>query len=187
MINNENKFVIFDLDGTLIDSYECVLRCVYKALRSLGLDGTIELDQPTKEVGIIFAKIYSLYPTLSPTKFKELFDRIHFVDIDGVSLISESVSKLIQFHDKGIKTVILTNKWQPIAEKIVSQLQISNHCDIVIGRKNSASFKRNISKVHESLEQEKLEPCNCIVYIGDSLEDENIAGYFNIRFLNVNP
>ncbi len=183
-MSDNRKFVIFDLDGTLIDSYECVLRCINKTLCRFG-ENIILNNDSSPEIGIIFNLIFSKYFNIPREEFKNLFDKIHRIDTDGITEINSSVSDLINYHNQGFTTVILTNKWQPIAEQIIKQLNLITFCSHIIGRKGSINFKTDILEVAKSIQDIGLNFDDCYIYYGDSIEDELIAQTYNIEFKNV--
>lgn len=180
---DNRKFVIFDLDGTLIDSYECVFRCMNKALLELGRE-ILKEDVPI-EIGELFNIVFSRYPDVPKNEFKKLFDKYHFIDTQGIAIINYSVFELRYNHENNLITVILTNKLQTIAEKIVKQLNLTPLCNYIIGRKGTSNFKSDIPKVVKVIRAIGLDLINCDLYYGDSNEDKYIADAFNIKFINV--
>lgn len=185
--DSDRKFVIFDLDGTLIDSFECVLRCVNKALDSYSLPHVdIPKCERHNDIAIIFQKARSIIKNdIYYLEFKKRFDKIHLDDcIDSVIVKSHVYSELIRLYKNGVRIVILTNKYQPIAEKVCKHFLMPIDV-IIIGRKNALTLKSNCNQVIRILCNSQIQSENCLCYYGDSSEDKYIAERLKIKFLYV--
>lgn len=180
---DNRKFVIFDLDGTLIDSYECVLRCINKCLTyfdksALRIEGTAKPSD-------LFQKVFNLYPDIEQSLFKDLFDKIHYNDIDGIRIKEDVLVKLLSFK-RYAQIVIFTNKNIKIAKKILSNFNIIEHCDFIVGRDSNKSIKNTPEVLSVFFKENNLFIGNCISYFGDSQEDEHLSRTLNIHFTYVN-
>ena len=184
---SDRKFVIFDLDGTLIDSFECVLRCVNKALDSFSLPNVeIPLSERQGDIAIIFDKAKDIINgNIDFHCFKKRFDKIHYDDcIESVNVVPKTLTNLKDHFDNGVKLVIITNKFQSIAERICyhffKQFNIS-----IIGRLDCSPIKSDSNFVAELLQKNGLDPIDCLCYYGDTNTDELLSELMNIKFINV--
>lgn len=182
---SDRKFVIFDLDGTLIDSFECVLRCVNKTLGLYSLP-KIKILPSEREVGnieIIFKKAKEFIKgEQSFFDFKKCFDKIHFDDcIETVSINLNIYAELIHHKNNGVGIIILTNKYQSIAEKICKQILMLEDA-IIIGRKDAMPLKDDCNKVANALYNYQITMDCILCYYGDSSEDMNIANKLKIDY-----
>lgn len=174
---SDRKFVIFDLDGTLIDSFECVLRNVNKALDSFSIPHVdIPPDERHGDIAVIFSKAKVITNGIIDfCDFKERFDTMHFEDcIESITIINSSYNLLLKYREDGVRIIVLTNKYQPIAEKIC-KIFFANLCDIIIGRECHDYSKTKECQLMHYLSNNKINPNRVICYYGDSVEDCIIA------------
>lgn len=185
MQDNNQKFVIFDLDGTLIDSNDCVFHCVNKALDEFNLNKfrKSDFDSSTPLHKILSATESILeINKIALKRFYGKFDSIQLNVCQKKSpnsryypqIITNSLT-LLQYHvSLGHTIVILTNKAQRVANTIIDRL-FNEYDIIVIGRTGFKGIKRDPISVLSRLKEHKLNISNCIAYYGDSVEDSILA------------
>lgn len=180
---SDRKFVIFDLDGTLIDSFECVLRCVNKALDTFVLPHVkISPSERSNDIDVIFEKVKeTIKDKVSFNNFKALFDSIHLDDcIENVGCFIAASQQMIEHNNDKKIIVILTNKKDNIAKKIMAILY-PDITPIIIGRQGMASFKTK-SVIYTELSNRGIPAHDCVCYYGDSYIDFELANYLRIPF-----
>lgn len=186
---SDRKIVIFDLDGTLIDSFECVLRCVNKALDSLSLP-RVHMPRCIRHGNIsdVFEKAKEITQgILKFSEFKKLFDEIHLEDCtDSIVLDLNIYNQMVCYVRQGVKIVILTNKYQPIAEKICQTFFFDlMNAITVIGRKDEYPIKDDFKVIKQIFIDHDLFGAETLRYFGDSAQDKKLAQYFEIPFTEV--
>ena len=96
------KNIIFDLDGTLIDSSKSILLCLEESLKSMRIEPSVKLTSsligpPLKE---LIAKITSLENSKIRDriviKFKELYDNKFYKNIE--SFLTDDIKTNIEDH-----------------------------------------------------------------------------------------
>lgn len=186
MSGDNQKYVIFDLDGTLIDSFECVLRCVNKALDTFSLP---HVDIPPSDrhgdIDIIFDKAKRItVDKLDSFDFKKRFDEIHSCDyLKSVLIMDHILEKLVKYYEDGMGIIILTNKYLPIAEKICKEV-LSIEA-IVIGRTHYDLMNSKGNYLEHFCESNNISINQILCYYGDTQQDELISLQFNIPFYYV--
>lgn len=188
MSNDNQKYVIFDLDGTLIDSFECVLRCVNKALASYGLPSVmLPKSSSRKDIELIFNRAKKiLQDKVAWDDFKDLFDSIHLNDCIEDIVINPIANNLLrEYYDKGYAIVIVTNKLDKITEKICNTL-FPDYNILIIGRKSVSSIKSNWDYIAKRIYYLGFSLGSCLCYIGDTETDLRLSGQLSVRFYNIN-
>lgn len=184
---SDRKFVIFDLDGTLIDSFECVLRCVNKTLAYFDLPKVIiSQSSPRNDIELIFSKAKDIiHGKVQWNDFKNTFDSMHLKDcIEDVAINPIANNLLKEYYDKGYSIVIITNKLSVIAEKICNTL----FCDFnisIIGRLSVDSIKSDWAYIARKIADLDLSLGNCLVYIGDSEADYRLSKQLSVKFYDI--
>ena len=138
MINKPT--ILFDLDGTLIDSTEAIVNGFYKAFRSYNL------TEPTK------AQICSLVGHPLEYMFGSLGVKEHLI-ADFIAIYKddygfEAVSKASEFANLGV----VTTKTSLYSKNLLENLGILKYFSVVIGRDDVAYPKPNPEPILKALE-----------------------------------
>ena len=178
------KNIVFDLDGTLIDSSKSILLCLEESLKSLRIESKVKLTSsligpPLKE---LIEKITSLENSKIKDriiiKFKELYDNKFYKEIesfltdDQIESLNLKYNIFIATNKRFIPAVKIIDhlRWTPYIKDIYaldmpSGEKISNKSDLL-----SYLIKRESLGVKET------------VYIGDRYEDMESSFHNSIRF-----
>ena len=178
------KNIIFDLDGTLIDSSKSILLCLEESLKSMRIEPSVKLTSsligpPLKE---LIAKITSLENSKIRDriiiKFKELYDNKFYKNIesfltdDQIESLNLKYNIFIATNKRFIPAVKIIDylKWRPYIKDIYAldmpgSETISNKSDLL-----SYLIKRESLTVKET------------VYIGDRYDDMESSFHNSIYF-----
>jgi phosphoglycolate phosphatase len=182
------KAIIFDLDGTLVDSLEDLADSTNYVLSCYG--------QPTHEVQS-FKKMVgdgtrTLMSRALPADKQDLVEpalgkmREKYTEIclnktrpyDGLQKV------LAELKDRGVKLAVLTNKDQKMAEKIVTHF-FDQYFTIIRGTINAVPLKPDPKAVLEILKEMNVKPENA-AFVGDSNIDIKTAQAAGITGIGVN-
>ena len=180
--------IIFDLDGTLIDSAPDIHSCANILLKNNGYD-SIELALarsfigdgiPTfikriiRHVGIEYSK--DLHEKLS----LEFFSIYANNPTSNNALYPNVKSTLSQLHKQGLKLGICTNKTYKLTMLIIKQLELEQYFNSIIGGDSLPTKKPNpemlFASINELGEKEAI-------FVGDSEIDASAAKNANVPFL----
>ena len=103
---------------------------------------------------------------------------------DTAKIIDGALDVVQKVRARGIKTAILTNNGRPALEKILEQIPLRQHFDVIQTRHESPRpkpFPDGIEKIIETLGVSKEE----VVYIGDALIDAVAATRADVEFWGV--
>jgi len=189
MRNNELKSIIFDLDGTLVDSSESVLESIERAFSIC----SIQLLKPLNSE-LIGPPLIEILKTLSgesdktilnllAEKFKESYDNSGFKKTAVFSGINEMLNEL---NDSGFKLYIATNKRNIPTKKIINFLgwdglfkEIYSLDSFSPAAVTKTEILAKIINFHSLLKKN-------VIYIGDLEDDKISAQANNIEYIMVN-
>jgi len=194
--------IIFDLDGTLIDSADDIIICIRKSIEKFPEIGKINIDRniigpPIREI------INNLIPNLDEevknkilNYFKEYYYECNF---DNTKLINGVLDLLNLLKRNKIKTFIATNKPIYPTQKILSKFDLTDFNQIVTIDSVPGKYLKKNEMIYKIIHDNNLNKEETI-YVGDAVNDINAAkknkiksigflgGYGNANeIINANP
>ncbi len=169
------KIVIFDMDGTLIDSKKDItisVNYVRKINHNLSpLSEEYIVDVINKEVRNL-AKLF--YDTeIYEEKDKNMFEK-HYKKqcIENPYLYDGVKDILYTLKDNNIKLSVATNAPTPFAETMLEHLHVKNIFDLVIGADKVKASKPNPEMIHKILDYYKYDNNQDLAWmVGDNTKD----------------
>lgn len=187
------KLVIFDLDGTLLNSIYAIANATNKALEFFNLK-TYDVEEYNNFVGGGLRQLVELIVdkekyTIKSEDIVEKLLEIYQIEY-GYNLVEyEGIEKLLSYLDeKNIKYAIITNKDQDLAEKSVEITPLSkyNFYKIIgVDPLNIEDKKPNPVNVDRLIEELKIDRKD-VLFVGDMLVDYNTAKNADIDFAYCN-
>ena len=174
-----SRSIIFDLDGTLIDSQESILNTIRIALNESGLEAQIPVTKELIGPPLIetLSKITAVKDSLAlnavANKFKQHYDGVGYRDSVAYSGIQHLLESL---HNHGYALYVATNKRLIPTKKIVDYLSWGSLFSAVYSIDLNAEkpFKNKGEMISALLRNELIDPKSAI-YIGDRDEDYGAA------------
>lgn len=189
MMMKDKKYIIFDLDGTLVDSFNTVVAACKKVLASCSPDLMLSNDffetYRGKDMEQMFRELAEL-GHISTESFREKYDKQYATDsITGSTVIDSQYEILKEAKANGIGIIVITNKKQEIAEDVCRQLFGNNTVDIIIGRIDAMPIKPRHVIIDRLHELDVISQIQHLRYYGDSVSDSKTAKLLNIDYINV--
>lgn len=184
------QLILFDLDGTLIDSNPGVKNSLVYTLNRLGYVVPPQIDMPHTYMG----------PPLMDT-FENLFGMPYETALKAADIYKEHMSKenkyenvcfeemedvLTELKSHGAKLGVATTKYEPFAEKILKTLGIYEFFDVVCGSNSDGTVKEKSQVINLALRHLNTKADKNTVLIGDSKYDIEGAVKTGIEFIGVN-
>ena len=177
--------VLFDLDGTVIDSYPGIQKAfdnAYLRLYSAANETSIKpfIGPPIPQ---ILANVNGETDDNKIAEFVKLFkDCYDTVDYKS-SVLYDGMRELLEtLYAKGIKLFIVTNKRQKPTELITKYLNIEHYFCALYCIDSKDGYASKAEMVKDILEAEGLSSDKCVL-IGDTYQDEISAKPNNITFI----
>jgi phosphoglycolate phosphatase len=182
------KAVIFDLDGTLLDTLEDIANSVNTGLSSMGLPvHKIEAYKPFIGEGREALAIKALpHDQRIPDKINLLLDYINREYLshwpDNTHLYPGIEEMLDCLYSRNIQMAILSNKPQEFTDVMVSRYLSKWHFEVIAGAVPSIPKKPDPAMAQQICEKMSLLPSQC-VFLGDSeidIKTAHRAGMFSV-------
>lgn len=145
------KYLLFDLDGTLVDTAEGVLKSAQYALKAFGID--VELNELTDFFGppltYSFTKLFRLSDSDAEKAIKIYLERYQKFGFQESCVFPEIPQLLNKLKYAGYKIGVATSKFEEHAIEMLKHHGIHEYFDYITG----ANLDETISKKHEVIEE----------------------------------
>ncbi|MCU4629279.1 HAD-IA family hydrolase [Acinetobacter variabilis] len=170
------KAVLFDLDGTLIDTAADFIRIIQHMCREAGRD-VVEADLIRTQVSEgARAMVKLVYPELQLEDPVFLEHRQRFLDMYGAdiavdtNLFSGMYPLLEELEENDIPWGIVTNKPRWLSEALLKALNLTERCAVLVCPEDVTRTKPDPEPMYLAAEQLQLAAEDCI-YVGDHPRD----------------
>ncbi|QWF72276.1 HAD-IA family hydrolase [Methylomonas paludis] len=178
--------VLFDLDGTLVDTAPDLVACLNRALDDHGYaQVAYEEIKPLISFGAL-----PMIKRAAPEAAAELQQRILTDMLDYYQLNIATHSRFYQgmqdtlahIEMLGLKWGVVTNKRQRFTDPLMAALQLSTRAACIISGDSTPYSKPHPAPMLAACEQAGVKPENC-VYIGDAAHDISAGKTVNMKTL----
>ena len=180
------KTVLFDLDGTLVDSSEGIVNAAKEALSRLGMNPPSD-DEIKSCIGPPLGETLESIMGWSESEKKEFYDIFRPVYKDKYVFQCElypGIEQLLkELKEKGILVGIATNKRKDSTESLLQYLEIDYLFDTVIAQ-DQQTIRNKKDMILDALKSLQSGKENAVM-IGDSIGDLNAAKDAGVRFIGV--
>lgn len=170
------KAVLFDLDGTLLDTRDMILDSFRYAYQKVFGSESIPPDE--KLLALIGIPLKRQMEIISPEHSEELFEayhennkRVHDSMLKDFEGTSETLSKL---KDAGLRMAVITSKRHEPAVHGLNSMKLNSYFEFVLGSDDTTEHKPSPGPLLQAAERMGLTPADC-TYVGDSPYDMQAA------------
>lgn len=175
---SQNRAVIFDLDGTLVDSKRDLVPTLNRVIAHDGVP-PIPMEEVAHVVGqgamAMIARAFAFHKTsLDPTRHKELL-KLYLDDYekhlaDETVYFDGAVEAMDALARAGWQLHVCTNKFERFARKLLAALGGSDRFGVITGGDTFAVKKPDPGHLTETARLASVDPGRCIM-VGDSIND----------------
>ena len=184
------KIVIFDLDGTLLNTIADLATATNQALQHFGYP-THSIEAYRFFVGNGINKLFErALPEAERTEENVLRIRSQFIPYYNVhnadlSTPYPGIPELLgTLQEKKIHVAVASNKYQSATEKLIAHYFPSIHFDAVLGQREGIPIKPDPTIVNDILQATGFTPSE-VLYVGDSGVDMQTALHAGVDGLGV--
>jgi len=162
------KLICFDWDGTLIDSFDKIAKCILETGKQLKLK-PVKLAQVKAKIGLSFHELLSgLYGEVDVSAFQKQYERI-YLDLASPLLFPGCAKMLKRLKEEDVLVAIVTNKSRLSLEIELKQTGVYHYIDSIwvaeeYSAKPSPIMLHHAMSSHQLLSEE-------VWMVGDSLPD----------------
>lgn len=177
--------VLFDLDGTLLDTSKGILNSVRDTIAFYALPSLNDRDLLVFLGCSIYESFKKFYPEQDASKlvayFRKMYAERHFEEAgeyDGISDV------LKQLQNAGIRIGVATFKREDLAHKLLSKYVFARYINTIYGSDSEGKLsKSNI--IANCIKSIHFEEKKKVLMVGDAENDANAASSVGVDFIGV--
>jgi phosphoglycolate phosphatase len=171
------QLIIFDWDGTIMDSAQKISNCIQASARDVGLDAPTS-EQAKSIIGLgLFEALRRLFPAASDSQINAMIGayKHHFVTADGTEqkLFDGVVQGLQLLEDSGAVLAVATGKSRVGLDRAFAELDLRHHF-IASRCADETRSKPHPQMLLEILDFTAIDPDKAIM-VGDTIFDLDMA------------
>ena len=184
-----SKLVIFDLDGTILDTLTDLKTSVNYTLKLKGYQEKT-LEEIKKFLGNGIEKLMrrSLPSDIDEKEFQECFHifKAHYEKNlqNETKPYPEIIEVMTKIREKGYKIAVVSNKFQAGVNELINKF-FSGLVDIAVGLSENIKAKPDPSAIYYVFEKLDIKDLNDVFFVGDSEVDIETARNANIKIISV--
>jgi len=168
------RAVLFDLDGTLIDSIELIVNSALYAFEKCGHPAPAA-EEWVADLGMPLRAMFGRFveDEAVMTQLVAGYREYQLANHDRLVRPYEEVeSTLRTLHERGFALAVVTSKAEPLAHRGLEHVGLDGFFDVVVGLESCTRHKPDPEPVHIALDRLGLPPA-AAAFVGDSPHDMN--------------
>lgn len=166
--------ILFDLDGTLVNTEEGVTKSLRYALKKYGIKET-DQNKLKRFIGPPLAESFQREYGFSPEKAKEATEffreRYETVGVFECALYPEVEETLKALKEKGCRICVASSKQEESCRQILEHFHVAQYFDLIGGAKMDGKISTKIQVLEDVLARLDISDREDVVLIGDTRYD----------------
>lgn len=182
-MKNKQKVILFDLDGTLIDSTDAIVKCFKEAFEDHGHSFKQDESQIKEQIGY---PLDVMFFNLGVAKSEVMSyvnaykNRYKHIAVE-MTLLLENAKESVLLANEFATLGVVTTKTTKYSIPILENFGIMNYFEVIIGRQEVINPKPHPEPIQKALEALSLTESKNIYMIGDTKLDIISANEANIN------
>jgi len=180
MTRSNTKSIVFDLDGTLVDSSSSIYKAYNLSIKNFQSLSLFSYKSFCSYIGPPFTTmVLNMYPHITPnilyqvtSNFRHYYDNIYFKNYEIYDGVHDTLTYL---RKRNYKIYIVSNKPHKLVTYISNE-SFHELVDSAIGR-DSSSYSKELAASNLN----KRNPISCVV--GDTIDDYNVSKHIGSSFV----
>ena len=169
---NKYKLVLFDLDGTLIDTDKLIFMGYYHMFKTYRNDYKVTFDDMLSFLGPTLMDMFKIYfPNENHNEMIEEYRRFTMENHDKfVSSFKGAEETLKALKDIGVRLGVVTSKRKDVASYGLKQFNLDKYIELLIDCNDVTKFKPDPEGINRALEYFNVDSKDTLM-VGDSKSD----------------
>ena len=168
------RYLLFDMDGMLVDTREGILKCAQYALSAFGIH-VDDLQTLTKFVGPPLSTSFRNFYGFSDKQTKEavsIYRKRYSTNGQYECFVFDGVTDMLEaLHAQGYRMCIATSKLEAYAKEMLLRLGISNYFEQIVGATLDDKISTKAEVIEEAIRRMNITDRNSALMIGDRKHD----------------
>ncbi len=167
------KTVLFDLDGTLVNSKEGITKCAQYALRAFGIEEKAEnleffIGPPLEQTFMEHYGFSAERAALAAGKYRERYRPVGIYECELYPDVEETLRRI---SNHGCRIALASSKPEVFCEKLMEYFHLKSYFDVIAGATMDGKIASKASVLRESMR--RLGQCDAksLLLIGDTRFD----------------
>jgi phosphoglycolate phosphatase len=177
--------ILFDLDGTLTDSFEGITKSAQYALSSFGIQ-VDDLHELTKFIGPSlydsFTQFYNMDHDTANAAVEKYRERFRSIGIFENKLYEGIPDMLCSLQNAGATLCIASSKPEVFVKRILDYFDIAKYFSFVCGSLLDGTRSTKEDVIQYVLEHQNNPDLSRVIMVGDRLHDAKGAAFHHIPF-----
>lgn len=178
------KAILFDIDGTLLDTTELLYQAFEYAIKSQNLKPPSRKEM-SKVIGV---SLENCYLAFAPSGDNQLLCKTHnefqIKNPHLSKLFPKTTESLKKLKRKGIKLAGITNRWRSTAEVSIKRSNLDQYLEFINYRDGFTNIKPDPEMLHHAMEKLGVSKDEAIM-VGDTAIDIKAAKDAGIKSVGV--